>query len=225
MKDMPRSLSCLSHLGLCKSSPSSTAVFRIIHFQIPSSSMIFQQNRVMTILRADCLFQYLMCTRFQFFMVFSLLLQGLLHSGPIKTGEQFPKLASFELLGELPKTKGKVLLIDIWASWCLPCKKSFPVLNELYLSYQSKGLVILAVSVDEKKSEMEAFLKKQSPQFSVLHDSKGKLAEDLAIETMPTSILVDREGTVICVHSGFEGDRTRKKWVADIEKALKSTKP
>jgi thiol-disulfide isomerase/thioredoxin len=69
-----------------------------------------------------------------------------------QVGDTLPDLKELGLEGDLPDLKGKIILLDFFASWCEPCKKSFPVMQSLHQDYASKGLVILAVSVDEKLS-------------------------------------------------------------------------
>lgn len=138
----------------------------------------------------------------------------------LRPGDQFPNLTEFGLDGTLPDLKEKVVLVDFWASWCAPCKKSFPVMAELQQKFQNRGFVILAVGLDEKKSAMDAFLKKNPLGLQTVHDPKGKLAETVGVEVMPTSFLVGADGKVIAVHRGFEGESTRKAYLAEIEKAL-----
>ena len=142
-----------------------------------------------------------------------------------KIGSPFPKVTDFSLEGTLPELKGKIVLVDFWASWCLPCKKSFPVLNELQEKFARRGFVVLAVSVDEDRAAMEAFLKKTPSKFAVVRDGKGRLAEAAGVEKMPTSFILGADGRVIAQHSGFEGEATRKAYLAEIEAALKSAGP
>jgi thiol-disulfide isomerase/thioredoxin len=122
----------------------------------------------------------------------------------------------------LPETlKGKVVLLDFWASWCEPCKLSFPVMEELRKRHAAEGLMIVAVSVDEHRADMQAFLKKQPASFTVLRDARQKLVEKVSVETMPASFLIDRQGKVRFVHAGFRGDETKKKYEREIELLLK----
>jgi thiol-disulfide isomerase/thioredoxin len=140
----------------------------------------------------------------------------------VKTGEAFPPLASFKLEGTLPDTgKAKVVMVDFWASWCEPCKQSFPVMEELHQRYSKDGLVIIAVNVDENRADMDAFLKKNSVTFSVLRDANQKLVERAGVATMPTSFLIDKEGKVRFLHSGFRGAETKKKYDEEIQSLLK----
>jgi len=137
-----------------------------------------------------------------------------------KAGDAFPDLGSFGLEGNLPDLKGKVVLVDFWASWCGPCKKSFPVMAEIHEKFAPRGFAIVAVSVDETKAPMDAFVKKAQPPFATLRDPKGRLAEATGVDKMPTSFLLGADGKIIAVHSGFEGEATRKEYVKEIEAAL-----
>lgn len=142
--------------------------------------------------------------------------------GGVKPGESFPDLAAFKLEGKLPEaTKGKVVLVDFWASWCEPCKQSFPVMEELHKRYAERGLVIIAVNVDENRPDMEAFLKKNIATFVVVRDANQKLVEKTGIATMPSSFLMDRDGKVRFVHTGFRGAETKKKYQEELELLLK----
>ena len=140
----------------------------------------------------------------------------------LKAGDSLPDLATFKLEGKLPDTlKDKVILLDFWASWCDPCKESFPALEDLHKRYRPKGLVVIAVNVDENRADMDAFLKKHAATFALLRDAKQKLVETAGIATMPSSFLIDREGKVRFVHSGFRGVETKKKYEEEIESLLK----
>jgi thiol-disulfide isomerase/thioredoxin len=140
----------------------------------------------------------------------------------IKVGEKFPTLAEQKLEGTLPDSlKDKVVMVDFWASWCGPCAESFPAMDELQKKYGPQGLVIIAVNVDEKKADMEAFLKKRKISFTVVRDATQKLVEQTGIPTMPSSFLMDADGKVMFVHTGFRGSETKKKYEQEIESLLK----
>lgn len=140
----------------------------------------------------------------------------------LKIGDAFPDLAQFSLAGELPKDlKGKVVLVDFWASWCGPCKESFPTMNELQKHYGPKGLIIIAVNVDENDADMVDFLKKHKAEFAVVRDAAQKLVDKVDISTMPTSFLIDSSGKVRFTHSGFRGNETKKKYEQEIGLLLK----
>ena len=141
----------------------------------------------------------------------------------IKVGDDTPNLATFNLEGKLPDTlKDKVVLLDFWASWCDPCRDSFPVMDELQKRYGARGLVIIAINVDENKADMEAFLKKNSATFTIVRDARQKLVDKAGVATMPSSFLIDRSGKVRFAHSGFRGAETKKKYQEEIESLLKN---
>jgi thiol-disulfide isomerase/thioredoxin len=161
---------------------------------------------------------------------FRLLLAGLLlapasflTAASVKVGDAFPDLAKFKLEDKVPgDLKGKVVLIDFWASWCAPCKKSFPALNRLQQRYGDKGLVIIAVNVDEQRAKMERFLKDIPASFAVSRDAQQQLVAAVEVETMPTSFLLDASGRVRFTHVGYLGDETEKQYVHEIEELLKA---
>ena len=143
----------------------------------------------------------------------------------LQSGDPFPELGAFKLEGRLPADlKGKVVLIDFWASWCSPCKASFPVLNELHQRYGDQGLVIVAVNVDTEPPLMERFLKTTPAQFVVVRDVNQELVKAVKVASMPTSFILDRTGRVRHVHNGFNGAETRRQYEREIA-ALLAAKP
>ncbi|MBA4387550.1 MAG: redoxin [Verrucomicrobia bacterium] len=137
-----------------------------------------------------------------------------------KIGDSLPDLGKAELKGTIPDMEGKIVLVDFWASWCGPCRQSFPVMDKIYQEYKSKGLVVLAISVDEDATAMEQFLKKHPVSFPILHDVKQKLVESAGIETMPTSFLVDRKGKIVAVHNGFSLEKTEAELRREIQQQI-----
>ena len=138
----------------------------------------------------------------------------------VNVGDAFPDLAAFKLEGALPAdTKDKVVIVDFWASWCGPCKESFPAMNELQKKYGDK-LVIIAVNVDENAADKEAFLKENTAAFTVVRDGGQKLVDKVEIGTMPSSFVLSRDGKVRFVHSGFHGADSKRKYIEEIESLL-----
>ena len=146
-------------------------------------------------------------------------------AGKLKAGDAFPDLSTFALEGSLPSgLKGSVVLVDFWASWCGPCKASFPVMEALHQKYSSQGLVIVAVNLDDKKAAMEDFLKGHPASFAVVRDAAKKLVAAAGISSMPSSFVLDGEGKVVSVRGGFHGDETAKQYAEEIERLLEARK-
>jgi len=143
-------------------------------------------------------------------------------STQLKTGDAFPDLAKFKLEGQLPDSlAGRIVIVDFWASWCSPCKASFPVLNELQKTYGDK-VAVIGVNVDEKRAEMDGFLKQHAAGFTVVRDADKQLVAVANINTMPTSFVIDTTGKIRSIHNGFHGDATKKQYIAEIEELLKT---
>ena len=120
----------------------------------------------------------------------------------VEAGKPLPDLG----LAEVQKTKGQYIYIDYWASWCGPCRQSFPWMNALQVKLGPKGLKVVAVNVDAKRADADKFLTHTPAQFTIAFDPQGESAKKLAIKTMPTSMLVNPEGKVLFVHSGFRAE-------------------
>jgi cytochrome c biogenesis protein CcmG/thiol:disulfide interchange protein DsbE len=108
----------------------------------------------------------------------------------------------------LKELRGRVVYLDFWASWCGPCKQSFPWMNGLQQRYGAKGLQVVAVNLDEQPEEARRFLSKVQAQFRVAYDRAGDTPKRYAIAGMPTSVLIGPDGQVLMVHSGFRADDT-----------------
>ena len=143
---------------------------------------------------------------------------------PAKAGQAMPQLGSLLPGTKIPATAGKVVLVDFWASWCGPCKASFPALNRLHDKYASKGLVVIGVGVDDDEAKYKAFASKMGAKFPLAHDSQHKAAAFFSPSTMPTSYIVDRKGVIRHVHSGFRGAKTEAEYAAEIEALLAAGK-
>lgn len=138
-------------------------------------------------------------------------------------GERLPDLTAFRLQGDIPALEGKVTYVDFWASWCAPCKASFPEMERLYQQNKDSGFQVLAVSVDSSEKAMNKFLARSKPSFSVVWDAAQSLVSDAEVEVMPTSFLVDRKGVIREVHFGWRGGDTAKKLEGEIAELLKES--
>ncbi|SCZ53592.1 TlpA family protein disulfide reductase [Thiohalomonas denitrificans] len=110
----------------------------------------------------------------------------------------------------LEQLRGKVVYLDFWASWCAPCRKSFPFMNELQTRYGEQGLVVVAVNLDKDRKLVEQFLAKYPAQFTVAYDPKGETAERFGLKGMPSSYLIDRDGEIRLSHVGFRDEDSRE---------------
>ena len=120
---------------------------------------------------------------------------------------------------DLAKLKGKVVYVDFWASWCGPCKQSFPWMNEMHAKYAARGLDIVAINVDAKMADAERFLVATPVKFTIAFDAKGQTPKQFDVKAMPTSYLVNSDGKVVLVHAGFR-DADRALLEAAINTAL-----
>ena len=144
----------------------------------------------------------------------------------LKEADNLPDLASFQLEGKLPEElKGRVILLDFWASWCGPCKSSFPAMEDLTKEFTGQGLTIIAISVDEKRENMQQFLKSANVSFTVVRDARQKLVAAADVPTMPTSFLIDRSGNVRFIHAGFDRDKSPRQLATEIQQLLQEPKP
>jgi thiol-disulfide isomerase/thioredoxin len=135
-------------------------------------------------------------------------------------GNPFPALAAEGLVGQVPELGGKVLVVDFWASWCAPCKSSFPVYSRLERDFAGRGLVVVGVGVDDTPEAFATFVARLKPGFATLHDSKHALVARVQVPTMPISYVVDRTGKVRFVHAGFHGEDTERELRREIQALL-----
>ncbi len=118
------------------------------------------------------------------------------------------KAPGFKLPGQdktiqLSDYKGKVVYLDFWASWCEPCKRSFPWMNDLQSQYAEDGFEIIAVNLDTSRKDAEEFLKKMPAKFDVAFDKSGKTAQAYNLKAMPSSFLIDRNGRLVHKSLGY----------------------
>ncbi|MEZ5504222.1 MAG: TlpA disulfide reductase family protein [Halioglobus sp.] len=117
----------------------------------------------------------------------------------------------------LESLRGKVVYLDFWASWCGPCRISFPVLDKLQAELGPDGFEVLAISVDEVEAEARQFLAEVPVSYLVAHDGEGLTPQIYGLMGMPTGYLIDREGIVREIHVGFrksDGDQLRSSIIA-----------
>lgn len=139
----------------------------------------------------------------------------------VEVGEVAP---GFDLEGsqgavKLSDYRGKTVYLDFWASWCGPCRQSFPWMNAMQARYASKGLYVVGISVDKNRADAQAFLKNNPANFNLAFDQPGTTPKNYAIKVMPTSVLIGPNGKVLSVHRGFRDDE-RAQREQDIQQAL-----
>jgi cytochrome c biogenesis protein CcmG, thiol:disulfide interchange protein DsbE len=117
----------------------------------------------------------------------------------------------------------KLVYVDFWASWCGPCKQSFPWMNEMHAKYAGDGLTIVAINVDAREEDAKKFLSSSPAKFMLAFDSKGESPKLFGVKAMPTSYLANAQGKIIHVHSGFR-DSDRAALEAAIVAALPNAK-
>ncbi|MBV1921120.1 MAG: TlpA family protein disulfide reductase [Pseudomonadales bacterium] len=109
---------------------------------------------------------------------------------------------------DLAKYKGKqAVYLDFWASWCVPCRESFPWLNNIHSQYGAKGLKVIAINLDAEISEAKKFLKDYPAEFDVVFDPEGAFATRFNLQGMPSAVLIGRDGEIFSEHVGFTEGR------------------
>jgi peroxiredoxin len=103
----------------------------------------------------------------------------------------------------LQEQRGRVVMINFWASWCGPCRVEMPHLARLYEKYRGSGFTVLAVNIDESPQKAASLATQLGMRFPVLLDTDKKVSRLYDLSTMPSTVLVDREGRVRYVHRGY----------------------
>ena len=104
---------------------------------------------------------------------------------------------------DLSAFRGRVVYLDFWASWCGPCRQSFPWMESMKNTYEAQGLTILAINVDHDRGDADRFLRIFHPDFEIRFDPQGSWPEQFNVSGMPTSVIIDRHGVVRFTHVGF----------------------
>ena len=105
---------------------------------------------------------------------------------------------------DLSEYQGEVVVLDFWASWCGPCRRSFPWLNEMHTKYEQDGLVVIGVNLDAKPEDAADFLDDYPAEFKIHFDTDATLATEYGVEAMPSSFVIDRDGEIRASHRGFK---------------------
>jgi thiol-disulfide isomerase/thioredoxin len=128
----------------------------------------------------------------------------------------------FELAGlkgpvRLADLRGRIVFLDFWASWCTPCRLSFPWMNQMQATYGPQGLQVVAINVDAKRADADRFLAATPVQFAIAFDPAGDTPRAYGIKAMPSSFLIGTDGRVLHTHAGFrDADK------ADLEQRIRA---
>ncbi|HLX30874.1 MAG TPA: TlpA disulfide reductase family protein [Casimicrobiaceae bacterium] len=107
----------------------------------------------------------------------------------------------------LDPLRGRVVYVDFWASWCGPCRRSFPWMNAMQARYVNEGLTIVGINVDKRRQDAERFLSDTPARFTIVYDPQGKTPAAYDVKGMPSSYLIDRSGKIVAVEEGFHDER------------------
>ena len=136
----------------------------------------------------------------------------------VDAGAPAPAFALPDVRGEvitLEKLRGRVVYVDFWASWCGPCRQSFPWMNEMQRKYGAQGFTIVGINVDKRDADAQRFLQQVPAAFTIVYDPKGQVPAAYGVKAMPNSYLIDAQGRVAGVEYGFKDDRK-----ADLERQI-----
>ena len=141
-------------------------------------------------------------------------------------GDDAPAFSLKDLSGRelsLDDLKGKAVFINFWGSWCAPCRKELPALNEL--QRKNKEVAIVTINIDKKRAAADAFLKKVPlDQLTILLDPETRVISSFGARAMPTSYLLDREGKVRFIHYGFNEKKDPLLWETELKELLNGEK-
>ncbi len=156
----------------------------------------------------------------KYFFVLSIAVFMGVGMGQVKIGSPAPNFDGKTSRGnkiKLSDYRGKVVLIDFWASWCPPCREEMPELIKFYDLHNSSKFELLAINIDKEKANMDHFLDKLFPQpsFPIIVDDNQKIPALFNIQAMPTTIFIDKKGNIRFWHNGFE-----KSYVNDFNSEL-----
>ena len=105
---------------------------------------------------------------------------------------------------KLSDFRGDVVMLNFWASWCGPCRQEMPILDDLQNRFKKVGFTVLGVNIDEDVSDAKSLLKEISVSFPVVFDSKSKVSETYQLDSMPTTVMIDRKGNRRFLHRGYK---------------------
>lgn len=135
------------------------------------------------------------------------------------THAQAKDSTSLQYKDVIKQYKGDVIYLDFWASWCTPCRKSFPWMNKIQQKYADKNFKVISINLDAEPNLAEQFLASTPANFTILYDPDGNLAQELQLKGMPSSFIINAEGKIVSAHVGFT-DKKKIKYEQEIEQLL-----
>jgi thiol-disulfide isomerase/thioredoxin len=142
----------------------------------------------------------------------ALLIAAMMVATPVHALRAGDKVPAISLGGadaqaiELAQLRGNVVYVDFWASWCGPCRRSFPWMNALHARYANQGLTIVGINVDKQRGDADRFLRDVPAAFKLAFDPQGAAPAAFGVKGMPSSYLIDRDGVVDLVEEGFHDE-------------------
>jgi thiol-disulfide isomerase/thioredoxin len=126
-------------------------------------------------------------------------------SAPLQIGSPAPKFTLPDLNGRevsLDQFKGKIVMLDFWATWCGPCRMTMPLLENLEKEYRD-SMILLAINLQEPRNAVREYVQKQNINSQVLLDEKGSVGEMYGTDSIPMQVLIDKQGIVRHIQIGF----------------------
>lgn len=140
------------------------------------------------------------------------------------TGKMAPDFTLAALDGTkytLSAQKGKVVLLDFWATWCGPCVRLLPDVQKLHQKYKDKGLIVWGINSESDESKVKKMMEKVGITYPVLKDPDSKVADMYKVTAIPRTIVIDKNGQIVGDHTGFAGPATVEQIEKDVKEALK----
>ncbi|MGM9966918.1 thiol-disulfide oxidoreductase ResA [Rummeliibacillus sp. POC4] len=139
----------------------------------------------------------------------------------LKIGDNAPDFSLVDLNGETHKLsdyKGQGVLLNFWGTWCKPCKKEMPAINNQYKQFKNQGVQILGINIAQSNLEVSSYADKLGVEFPIAIDKTKSVMRAYNVDPLPTTVLIDKDGKIVKI---ITGEMTE----TDIEKYLKSIKP
>lgn len=142
----------------------------------------------------------------------------------IEVSQEAPDFTLKSMDGEnfrLHEHRGKVILLNFWASWCGPCRQEMPILSRIHERYADTGFMVLGVNIDKKEKKARQIAEKVNVRFPLLLDQKNEISEQYEVSSMPYTVLIDRDGNINYIHKGYKpGDEAQ--YVNKLRKLLRT---